>query len=180
MTIRVAFVVAMARNRVIGRDNALPWRIPADLAHFKRLTVGKPVIMGRRTYESIGRPLPQRLNIVMSRAPTFHAEGIVHAATLDEALWLAEESRLGPEAMVIGGAQIYAMALPRTAVIHLTEVDLDPEGDAFFPELDPTHWRETSRDRHDGAPSYSFVTLERCRVGAESHAAFPPQDLSGG
>lgn len=151
----------MARNRVIGRDNALPWRIPADLAHFKRLTLGKPVIMGRRTYESIGRPLPQRLNIVLSRAPDFHAAGIVHAASLDEALRLAEESRLGPDAMLIGGAQIYEMALPRATLIHLTEVELEPPGDAFFPALDRAQWRETSRERHDGAPAYSFVTLAR-------------------
>ena len=155
----------MARNRAIGKNNAIPWHISEDLKHFKRLTLGKPVLMGRRTYESIGRPLPQRLNIVLSRDPTFHADGVVHAATLDEAIRLADESRLGKEVMVIGGAAIYELALPRTRRIYLTEVELDPEADTFFPPLESHEWRETSRERRDGNPSFSFVTLER-RIAA--------------
>lgn len=161
----IAFVVAMARNRAIGRDNAIPWHISEDLKHFKRLTLGKPVLMGRRTFESIGRPLPQRLNIVLSRDPNFHAEGTVHAPTLDEALRLAEEASLGNEAMVIGGAVIYEMALPRTRRIYLTEVELDPDADTFFPPLESREWQEISRERRAGNPSFSFVTLER-RIAA--------------
>lgn len=160
---KIALVVAMSRNRVIGRDNALPWHAPEDLKHFKRLTTGRPVIMGRRTYASIGRPLPNRLNIVVTRDRGFHAPGIVNAYTLDEALRLAAESMLGDEAMVIGGAQIFELMLPVADRIHLTELDLEVEGDTFFPLLDPAQWREVTRERHGGPPPMSFVTLERVR-----------------
>jgi dihydrofolate reductase len=160
---RIALVVAMSRNRVIGRENALPWHAPEDLKRFKRLTTGRPVIMGRKTYASIGRPLPNRLNIVITRDRDFRASGVVHAYTLEEALRLAQESMLGDEAMVIGGAQIFELVLPMAQVIHLTEIDIDIEGDTFFPPLDPDEWRETRRERHPGPPPMSFITLERAR-----------------
>jgi dihydrofolate reductase len=158
---KISQVVAMSRNRVIGRDNALPWHAPEDLKRFKRLTTGRPVIMGRKTYASIGRPLPKRLNIVVTRDRDFQAEGVVRAFTIEEALRLAEESMLGDEAMVIGGAQIFELVMPITHTIHLTEIEIDVEGDTFFPALDPRAWRETARERHAGPPPMSFITLER-------------------
>ncbi len=154
----VSLVVARADNGVIGRDNALPWRIPADLQHFKRLTMGKPVVMGRRTFESIGRPLPGRENIVLTRDPDWRTEGVTVAAGLDIAL--ANDL---DEVSVIGGAQVYALALPLADRIHLTEVHATPEGDTVLPPFGP-EWRETARVDHpaDGdTPGYSFVTLER-------------------
>jgi dihydrofolate reductase len=160
---KISQVVAMSRNRVIGRDNALPWHAPEDLKRFKRLTTGRPVIMGRKTYASIGRPLPNRLNIVITRDRGFHADGVVNAYTIEEALRLAEESMLGDEAMVIGGAQIFALVMPMTQTIHLTVIELDVEGDTFFPTLDPVDWREATRERHPGPPPMSFITLERVR-----------------
>jgi dihydrofolate reductase len=160
---RIALVVAMSRNRVIGRDNALPWHAPEDLRHFRQLTTGRAVIMGRKTYDSIGKALPKRLNIVVTRDRGFHASGVVNAYTLDEALRLAEESRLGPEAMVIGGAQIFALVLPVADRIYLTELDIEVEGDTFLPPLPPAQWREAERVRHGGPPPMSFVTLDRVR-----------------
>ena len=153
----VSLVVARADNGVIGRDNALPWRIPADLAHFKRLTLGKPVVMGRRTFESIGKPLPGRENIVLTRDPAWRAAGVTVAAGLAAAL----AGRA--EVSIIGGAQVYADALPLATQVHLTEVHASPEGDTWLPAFGP-EWRETARDDHaaaDGQPAYSFVTLER-------------------
>lgn len=154
----VSLVVARADNGVIGKDNALPWRIPADLAHFKRLTLGKPVVMGRRTFESISKPLPGRENIVLTRDPGWRAEGVTAAATLAEAL--AGKT----EVAIIGGAQVYADALPSATHVHLTEVHATPDGDTWLPAFDPADWRETARADHpaaDGQPAYSFVTLER-------------------
>ena len=158
---KIALVVAMSRNRVIGKDNALPWHAPEDLKRFKRITTGRPIIMGRKTFASIGRPLPNRLNIVVTRDRDFHAQGVVNAYTIDEALRLAQESMLGDEAMVIGGAQIFELVLPVAHVIHLTEIDIEVEGDVFFPKLDPRAWRETAREPNPGPPPMSFVTLER-------------------
>ena len=155
----ISLVVARADNGVIGRDNALPWRIPADLAHFKRLTLGKPIVMGRRTFESIGRPLPGRLNIVLTRDPNWQAEGVTVAAGLAEVL-----AGDVPEIAIIGGAQVYAEALPLATHVHLTEVHDAPEGDTWLPPFDPATWLETGREDHEAAgdqPAYSFVTLER-------------------
>lgn len=152
MAPRVSFVVARADNGVIGRDNALPWHIPDDLRHFKRLTLGKPVVMGRKTWESLGRPLPERDNIVVTRNPGYHAGGARVVRSLAEAL-----AGDAAEIMVIGGAAIFAEALPLATRVHLTEVHDAPEGDVTMPGFG-RDWRETGRDDRDG---HSFVTLER-------------------
>ncbi len=160
---RLALIAAVARNGVIGRDGDLPWHISADLKHFKATTMGKPMIMGRRTFESIGMALPGRTSIVITRNAGFAADGIEVAADLDQALAIAE--RLGAdEAMVVGGGEIYAAALLRADRLYLTEVHAEAEGDVHFPPLDRSQWRETSRDDHaaDGdTPAFSFVVLER-------------------
>lgn len=158
---RVSLIVAMAVNRVIGSAGELPWRLPADLAYFKRITMGKPVVMGRKTWEAIGRPLPGRHNIVVTRNRAFAAAGAVVVHSLDAAL----DRIVGDdEVMVIGGGEIYRLALPRADRIYLTEVKSAPAGDARFPELDPAEWREVSRKDHGAqgdAPAHSFVVLER-------------------
>ena len=152
----------MARNRVIGRDNALPWRLPADLAHFKRVTMGHPVVMGRRTYESIGKPLPGRKNIVVTRNRDFVAPGCTVVPSL-EAAWRAAGD--ADEVCVIGGTSIFAAALPLADVIHLTEVQADVEGDTCFPEFDRGEWRETQVARQDADERHAYplrvVRLER-------------------
>ena len=161
---RVSLIVAMAENRVIGNAGELPWRLAADLAYFKRITMGKPVVMGRKTWEAIGRPLPGRKNIVVTRNQAFAAEGAVVVHSLDAALDLVGSAPGAEEVMVIGGEEIYRLALPRADRIYLTEVDLAPAGDARFPDLGPAVWREASREDHaaDGdAPAHSFVVLER-------------------
>jgi dihydrofolate reductase len=139
---RISQVVAMAENRVIGRDNRLPWHLPADLAHFKRVTMGKPIVMGRKAFEAIGRPLPGRHNIVMTRNPAYRAGGctVVHSAT--EALAAAGEAE---EVAVIGGEEIYRQFLPRTDRIHLTIVHAEIPGDTWFPPLDDGYWRTLER-----------------------------------
>jgi dihydrofolate reductase len=159
---RKSLVVAMARNRVIGRDNALPWRLPAELAHFKRVTMGHPIIMGRRTYQSIGRPLPGRLNIVVSRDRGFVAPGCTVVDSLESAYEAAGEA---DEVSIIGGTSLFEAALPTADCIHLTEVDADVEGDTWFPELDRSHWDEKEIERHppDDRHAYAFriLRLER-------------------
>ena len=140
-----SLVVAMARNRVIGRDNQLPWRLPADLAYFKRVTMGHPVVMGRRTYESIGKPLPGRQNIVVSRNRDYRAPGCTVVGSLDEAWKAAGDAE---EVSVIGGTSIFAGTLPIADRIHLTEVDADVPGDTYFPEFDRGQWREREVERH--------------------------------
>ena len=161
---RIAFVVARDRGGVIGKGGALPWRLPDDLKHVRALTVGKPLIMGRRTYESIGRPLPDRTSIVLTRDPAFHADGVQVARTPEEALALAGDA---PETIVFGGADVFRRFLPLADRIYLTEVDADVGGDTFFPALDTTEWRETGRTEHPAdekhAYAFRFVTLERVR-----------------
>jgi len=155
-------VVAAARNGVIGRDGGLPWRLPADLQHFKRLTLGHPVLMGRRTWESLGRPLPGRTNLVLTRAEGYVAPGATVVHSLDEALAVAGPV---PVLMVIGGAELYRQCLPRAAVLHLTEVHADVEGDTRFPAWDRAAFRETWREEHAPddrhAHAYAFVRYER-------------------
>ena len=151
----------MAENRVIGRDGDLPWRIPADLKFFKNTTTGHPIVMGRKTHQSIGRSLPGRRNIVVTRDPDFSGDDIVVVGDLETALEAAGDA---DEVMVIGGAQIYELALPRADRIYLTEVHIAADGDVCFPELDGTVWRETARVDHPAegeTPAFSFVTLER-------------------
>ncbi len=161
---RIAFVVAHDRRRVIGKDGRLPWRLPDDMRHVRELTLGKPLVMGRRTWESIGRALPERVNIVLTRDASFRCDGCLVARTPGEALAIAGDV---PEVIVFGGAAIFAEFLPRTDRIYLTEVDADVEGDTYFPALDPAEWREVERrghpadDRHPYA--FSFVTLDRVR-----------------
>lgn len=162
----LSLLVARADNGVIGRDNALPWRLPEDLKRFKRMTIGKPVIMGRKTFESIGKPLPGRHNIVLTRDRAWRADGVTVAPNLAEAIAAAglDPRARAEEIFVIGGAQIYAEALPSATRIDLTEVHASPEGDTWFPPLDPARWRETEREDHPAEgdrPAYSFVTLER-------------------
>jgi dihydrofolate reductase len=159
----ITLVVAVAENGVVGKAGALPWRIPEDLKRFKALTMGKPVIMGRKTWDSLPRkPLPGRHNIVMTRDPSFRADGATVARSFDDAL--AQAAKDGPdEIMIIGGEAVFAAALPRAQRIHLTEVAAAPEGDAFMPRFDAAQWREIAREGPyvaDGL-AYSFVTLHR-------------------
>lgn len=167
MTI-LTLIVATSRNRVIGRDNALPWRLPEDLAHFRRTTMGAPILMGRKTYESIGRPLPGRRNIVISRNQDLLIEGCEVAHSLEEAQLLCIGTE---EIFLVGGAQLYAEALPSADRLIVTEVDIETEGDAFFPPIDCNIWLETARETHQAAPpntfSFAFVTYERLPAQAD-------------
>ena len=158
----VVLVAAVADNGVIGADGELPWHLPDDLAHFRRVTTGNVVIMGRKTYESIGRPLPRRTNIVVTRQPDWTADGVITASSLTDALDVAEE--YDGDAMVIGGSQIYALAMPLADRQVLTEVHATPEGDVTYPPFDRAEWEETRREEHDG---YAFVWLERADPAGE-------------
>jgi len=165
----IVLVVAVADNGVIGQGNAIPWRLKSDLQRFKEITLNKPVIMGRKTYQSIGRPLPARTNIVVSRDPHFQAVGVVVAPSFDAAEQVATGDalrRFATEIMVIGGAEIYARFLPRAARIELTEVHASPQGDTTFPALDAAQWEEVARSRHAAGPQdsadFSYVTYRRC------------------
>lgn len=151
---RVTLVAAVGRNRVIGRDGGLPWERTGDLAHFKALTVDHVVVMGRRTYESIGRPLPHRTTVVVTRRPDWAGpEGVLVAHDIASALALA--ASIDDEVFVIGGAEVYAAALPHADRLVLTEVDQAPEGDTYLPDVDADSWREAGRDPHQG---FAIVT----------------------
>ena len=158
----VSLVVAADARGGIGREGRLPWHLPADLKRFKSLTLGKPIIMGRRTQLSIGRPLPGRRNIVISRDQRLELAGCEIAGSLDAALRLAGDV---PEACVIGGAEIYRLALPVAGVLHLTRVEAVVDADTFFPEIDPGEWEERQREPHAAderhAYPYTFLTLVR-------------------
>lgn len=158
----IVLVAAVAENGVIGQDGAMPWHLPADLAHFKRVTWGHPILMGRRTFEAIGRALPGRHNIVLTRKPGFGAPGIETAASLEQALSLCGDAK---QIMVIGGAELYRAALPIARRIYMTRIHSRPEGDVFFPDLDPSQWREVeseNRPTDETHPySLSFIQLER-------------------
>ena len=157
----VSLVVAVAENGVIGHDNALPWHLPADLRHFRELTMGHPVLMGRRTHEAIGRPLPGRANFVLSRDPGYRAQGCRVVTSLQAALELVD---LASELMVIGGGALYRQALPLASRIYLTRVHANPPGDAYFPDLNPTEWvvdREQHRpadERNEFAVTFSWLS----------------------
>lgn len=159
---RLSLVVAMARNRVIGRDNALPWRLPADLAHFRKVTMGHPIVMGRRTFESIGKALPGRKNIVITHDREYAAPGCIVVNSLDEA-WKAAGN--AEEVCVIGGTTLFDETLLLADVIHLTEVGSDVEGDTFFPEFDRSEWneKEIARQPADERHAYPLRILELTR-----------------
>jgi len=161
---RIAFVVALDRNKVIGKDGRLPWRLPDDMKHVRELTVGKPLIMGRRTYDSIGRPLPQRTSIVMTRDPSFQAEGVKVARSKEEALALAGDA---PEVIVFGGGEVFRQFLPDVDRIYLTRVDASVEGDTYF-DMGRDDWRVVSDERHEADArhpyAFSFITLDRVRT----------------
>lgn len=166
-TLPLSLIAALAQNRVIGRDNQLPWHLPADLKHFKALTLGKPIIMGRKTWDSLGRPLPGRLNLVVSRQAGLQLEGAEVFASLEEAVvraeaWAREEE--AEEVMLIGGAQLYTQGLEHGDRLYLTRVELAPEGDAFFPQVPDVDWHLASSIEHeasDTSPAYAFQVWER-------------------
>lgn len=160
----VTAIVATAANRVIGKDNQIPWYLPADLAFFKRTTLDHHIIMGRNCFESIGRPLPKRTNIVITRDPFFTATGVLTARSVEEALGMAFDNE-ETEAFIIGGGQIYRETMDLWDKIYLTEVNLDVEGDVFFPEINPDEWTETWREERQkdekNEYDYTFRLLER-------------------
>ena len=165
---KLSLVVALAENGVIGRDNQLLWRLKTDLRRFRELTTGKPLVMGRKTFESIGRPLPNRDNIIVTRDAAFAAEGVQVAHSLDEAIALGQASaqRRGvDEIMIGGGGDIYAQTIGRADRLFVTEVKLEPEGDAIFPLIDPAIWREAARKRFPAGPddeaAFAFVDYVR-------------------
>ncbi|MDH3062562.1 dihydrofolate reductase [Achromobacter insolitus] len=160
MPASLTLIVAYSKNRVIGRDNTMPWNLPGDLAHFKRSTLGHSIIMGRKTWDSLGRVLPGRRNIVISRNPNFKVEGVVVAPSLEAAIAACDDAK---EAFVIGGAQIYVQVLPIAKRVLATELHADVEGDAFFPLLPAFQWKETSREAQpaENGYEYDFVTYER-------------------
>jgi len=153
-------IAAMARNRVIGIDNTLPWRLPEDLKHFKALTLGHHIIMGRKTYESIGKPLPGRATVIVTRDPAYWVEGCLTAHSIDAAIAACGDD---PEVFFVGGAALYAQVLPRADRLYLTEIQAEYAGDAHFPEFDMDQWRESER-RENVNPeglAYHFVTYRR-------------------
>jgi len=158
----ISLIAAMDKNRLIGIENRLPWRLPADMKHFRALTMGKPVLMGRKTFDSIGKPLPGRSNIVVSQDPDFRPDGVAVANSIAEALAAGGEAA---EIMVIGGASFYAQLLPRAQRLYITEIHHAFAGDAFFPAWNPGEWREIAREDHnadnDNSYPYSFITLVR-------------------
>lgn len=164
----IVLVAAVARNGVIGRENQLVWRLRSDLRRFRALTMGKPLIMGRKTFESIGKPLPGRETVVLTRDPDFDAPGVHAAQSLDTALAVADTiaARMGAaEIVVAGGGEVYALALPYAAKLYLTRVEAEPEGDAVFPDFDRNAFRETFHEPHPAGPedehAFAFIDLER-------------------
>jgi dihydrofolate reductase len=157
---RLAAIVAMASNRCIGKDNTLPWRLPADLKRFKQLTLGHTLVMGRKTYESIGRPLPGRTMVVLTRQRDFAPEGVQVAHSLEQALALAR----GDEVFITGGADLYQQTLERLRRLYLTRIEREYEGDTFFPEVDLSGWRLVEEEHHPATatePPFTFLTYER-------------------
>ena len=158
----LSIVVAMDNNGLIGKDNQLPWHLPADLAYFKKITTGKSILMGRKTYDSIGRPLPNRRNIVITRNTKIMITGCEVVSSIDEALLLTENEK---EVMVIGGASLCEQLLPKVNRLYITRIDSEFEGDIYFPTYDASSWRQVSSESHpkDIANNYSyhFIVLER-------------------
>jgi len=166
--VRISLIVAAAENGVIGKNNDMPWKISSDLQYFKKTTMNKPIIMGRKTFESIGKPLPGRTNIVITRDTGFGAEGVITAHSAQMALEVAKsiaEVKGHKEVMVIGGAQIYELCLPEADRLYLTRIHAEIEGDTYFPELKASQWLEYSREDHyageKDSHDYSFIVLDR-------------------
>ncbi|ATY80129.1 type 3 dihydrofolate reductase [Aeromonas veronii] len=161
---KISMIAALAKKQVIGKNNLMPWHMPADLAHFKRVTLGKPVLMGRKTFESIGRPLPGRRNLVISRNPDYQAEGIEVVGSVEAALALLAGSSV-EELMVIGGGHLYAEMLPSADCLYLTRIDLAVEGDTRFPAFDDGQWQRVDCESHPADEKnphpYSFETWQR-------------------
>jgi len=159
---RLSIIVAMDDNQLIGKDNALPWHLPADLGYFKKMTTGKTVLMGRKTYESIGFPLPNRRNVVVSRNTDFQAKGCEVVGSIDSALVLAKDD---DEVMVMGGASFYEQMLPSAERLYITQIEGKYEGDAHFPEFDRSEFKEISRESHSpdekNRHTYHFTILQR-------------------
>ncbi|GAA0293829.1 type 3 dihydrofolate reductase [Psychrosphaera haliotis] len=160
---KISLIAAMAKNRIIGKDNDMPWHMPADLKHFKKVTLGKPVIMGRKTFESIGRPLPGRKNIVVTRDDSWHFDGVTSVNSPDSALALVADVA---EVMVIGGGNIYKQFLPKADTLYLTFIDLDVEGDTVFPDWSEVgNWKKVEQESHlsdeKNLYNYEFVTLQK-------------------
>ncbi len=158
----ISFIWGQDRNRLIGRNNALPWKLPADMAWFKKSTMGKPILMGRKTYESIGRPLPGRTNLILTRQADLQVEGCTVVHSLDEAKSVVPDA---DEIMVMGGAEIYALLFDQAGRLYITEIDAEFEGDAWFPEFDRRCWQEVFHESHQpdekNAYPYAFSVLER-------------------
>lgn len=164
--LHLSILVAMAKNRVIGRNNRLPWHLPADLKHFKFLTMGQTIVMGRKTYESIGKPLPGRANVIITRQADYEVPGAMVVHSLEDALLICEETSTGhSENFIIGGEKLYRQALKICQRMYITEIQRNFDGDVFFPEFDRSEWEETQRDKHIGESEdsfeYHFVVLER-------------------
>ena len=161
---KISMIAAMAHDRVIGKDNQMPWHMPADLAHFKRVTLGKPVLMGRKTFESIGRPLPGRRNLVISRNPDYQADGIEVVGSVEAALALLADNEVA-EVMVIGGGHLYAELLPKADCLYLTRIELEVEGDTRFPAFADEQWQCVEREVHQADEKnphpYRFETWRR-------------------
>ena len=162
MRTKLSIICGMDRNRLIGNNNALPWHLPADMAFFKQTTMGKPVLMGRKTWESIGRPLPGRRNIVISRNPNFKPEGCETADSIEAALELAAEH---PEAMLMGGSSLYEQTQDIADTLYITEIHHVFEGDSWFPEIDQALWKEVSREAHkaDEKNPYDYAFVKYLR-----------------
>ena len=162
--IKLSMIAAMGKNRVIGKDNDMPWHLPADLQHFKKTTLGSPIIMGRKTYDSIGRPLPGRLNIILSRNSDLEIEGCRVVHSLDEAIALAEKEK-SDEVFITGGAHLYHTFLEKADRLYITLIDENFEGDTYFPDYTQLNWLEVSREDHladkKNIHNFSFITLDR-------------------
>jgi len=167
---QISLIAAMDRNRLIGRDNAMPWHLPADLAHFKATTLGKPILMGRKTFDSLGRPLPGRHNIVLTRDPDFHPDGITIVHDIDQAIAAANDGDgHAKELMIIGGATLYNTLLPQASRLYLTLIDTEFQGDTWFPAWNPDEWQQSRSEAHPADAKnphpYRFVTLDRISNG---------------
>jgi dihydrofolate reductase len=162
---KLSLIVAMSANRVIGRDNKMPWHLSADLKHFRTITMNSPILMGRKTFESIGKPLDGRTNMILSKNPTYQPDGCLVFDSLEKALTAAKN--FGDELFIIGGATLYEIALPFAKQLYLTQIETDFDGDTFFPEIDFNEWDEIACERVTNDPkvdfSYRFLTLEKKR-----------------